>query len=208
MKNFQRPDPAAPKTQSNSNSKIAILGGLVVILGGAVALNWNHFHPRSLEASGNISDLMPTKSGTNSDSADSSEQLLAQLANDPTAKHLHETNTSDTQFAQVPKDPFQIPTAWQAVPAKMPVELSVPNTKQQFTEPHTSIPNSPNAANFKLQAVYHEGNGYKALLNATLVAPGSIIGDCKVIAILPEGVYLQPLNPPGAARFFVSSRHY
>lgn len=200
MAGFQRPDPNSPKTPAKSGTKIAILGALSLVLVGAMFMNLGNIRPRNAGASAGATDanaaLAPTAS---------SAQLLAQISDDPTARLLRSPEAQPKPFKAIPKDPFQPSASMLKKLQNKPTEVVPTKT----TTPETPLPPSNPGlytANLKVQAIYREGQTFKALINGAPASIGTIIADCQVISIAGDGVLFQPLNQPTSARFTLSLR--
>ncbi|MEI8197145.1 MAG: hypothetical protein WCI73_14705, partial [Phycisphaerae bacterium] len=189
----------APKT---SQGKLIMVGVLGVALVAVVAVNWRSFRPRAAEASAPAADL-GDGSAENSNGVPPNlatpEQMMANLAADPTTRFLRGQDNSLGQLENAPPDPFRLSPSWlRNLVRTKTVEYTPTPTVTRITPSFVFNPDS-----IKIQAVFKDKQRASAIINGVPMNVGGVVAGCQITKITDDNVQFQPLGQPANAAFSI-----
>ena len=203
MPSFSRKDPTGTAANQTNSSKLIMVGVLGAVLIGVVAVNWKSFKPRSAEAAG-VSVNGGTDGTDNAEGALANqltpEQILANLAADPTANLLRGQENSLGQLEIAPPDPFRISPTWlKSLVKPKVVDITAPAPTVTRTAPAYVF----NPDSLKIQAVFKNGPRSTAIINGSPMTVGGVVAGCIITKITDDQVQFQPVGQPLSAAFAI-----
>lgn len=198
MPGFSRKDPSS--AAKPSQAKLLLVGALGLALVGVAAANWHSFRPRSAEASAPTADIADGNPDNRLvPSQTTPEQMIANLAADPTARFLRGQDNSLGQLEAAPPDPFRLAPSWikNLVKPKL-VEYVLTTAPTPTRTPPAFV---FNADSIKIQVVFKDRTRNSALINGVPMNVGGVVAGCQITKITDELVQFQPLGQPANAAF-------
>ena len=187
MGDFDRKDDAPKKTSRKQWVMAAVLGTALL---GVVAYEFGGNGPQTAAASGvNIGG------SSEASSAETPEQVLGALKNDPTQKLLLESHSADPIGPTLLRNPFRVSNQWRSTLVSIQAPIAAPAPEVHVTA--RVEPTRVAAEGFKITSIV---NGQYAVINNKIVTVGAVVDKARVLEIRSDRVVLQSVDFPDGPR--------